>query len=655
MCGITGFYSRKAVVTEDKMNQIIGQMMNQIIHRGPDSYGSWIDKDNGLALGHRRLAIIDLSPEGHQPMHSISGRYVIVFNGEIYNYQILKKRLLDEVPQYASKFRGHSDTEVMLACIEHWGLEKAVQQFIGMFAFALWDKRERVLYLVRDRMGEKPLYYGWSNEVFLFGSELKSLVAYPNFRKDINREALTLYLRHNYIPSPYSIYNNIFKLNPGCILKLDTKNNQITINPYWSILEVVIQGIASPFTSEQEAITELEHLLKDSVKQQMLSDVPLGAFLSGGVDSSTIVALMQAQSNRPVKTFSIGFYEEGYNEAEFAKAVAKHLGTDHTEMYVSSEEALNVIPKIPEIYDEPFSDSSQIPTYLVCKLAKQQVTVSLSGDAGDELFGGYSRYLMSGIAWSKLKLLPTFSRRMAAKLIKGVDVEVWNRTLGWLAPFLFNRGEISSIGDKLNKIAEIIGVADYNDFYQRMVSHWKNPDNLVIGGKEPIYAFNNRNTKYDLKELDIYHQMMYLDSITYLPDDILVKVDRAAMNVSLETRVPLLDHRLVELAWRIPLSMKISDGQGKWILRQILYKYVPQKLIDRPKKGFGVPINEWLRDPLREWAENLLDRNKLLKQGFFNPAPIIQKWEEHKTGKRNWGYYLWDILMFQSWLENQNK
>lgn len=655
MCGFSGFYSKTGELFKDDIGNTIVSMLNQIIHRGPDSYGTWIESNDGIALGHRRLAIIDLSPEGHQPMHSISERYVIVFNGEIYNYQDLKKRLVNEAPVYNSKFRGNSDTEVMLACIEQWGIEKAVQQFTGMFAFALWDKKEKDLYLVRDRMGEKPLYYGWNNGVFLFGSELKSLVSYPNFRKEINRDALTLYLRHNYIPAPYSIYENIFKLNPGCILKLDTRKSEISINSYWSMSEVISKGITSQIISEDEAFNELEYLLRDSVKQQMLSDVPLGAFLSGGVDSSTIVALMQAQSNRPVKTFSIGFHEEGYNEAEFAKAVAKHIGTDHTEMYVTSKEALDVIPKIPDIYDEPFSDSSQIPTFLVSKLAKQNVTVSLSGDAGDELFGGYSRYSMSSKAWDKLKFLPTYSRIGAAKLIKAIDVEVWNKTLGWTSPILGINEKSSSVGDKLNKVAEVIGVPSYNEFYQRMVSHWKNPSEVVINGREPSYAFNNRDILQNRKnKLDIYHQMMYLDSITYLPDDILVKVDRAAMKNSLETRVPLLDHRIVELSWRIPLSMKVRNGEGKWILRQLLYKYVPRELIDRPKKGFGVPIDQWLRGPLREWSENLLDRNKLLQQGFFEPKLILEKWEEHKTGKRNWGYYLWDILMFQAWLEKQN-
>ncbi|MFY0214355.1 asparagine synthase (glutamine-hydrolyzing) [Bacillus cereus] len=653
MCGFTGYVTRNSNYSEKEMLEDLLQMNNSIIHRGPDSGGTWINAERGIALGHRRLAIVDLTPEGHQPMYSNSGRYVIVFNGEIYNFQKLKEKIIAYSPEYASKFRGNSDTEVILASIELFGIEKAVDSFIGMFAFSIFDLKENKLHLVRDRVGEKPLYYGWNNNHFLFGSELKSIVAHPHCHKEINRNALTLYLRHNYIPAPYSIYEGINKLEPGKHLILDLNSYKEEIRTYWSFENIITQGIYSKNNkSEDDILEELEWLIKDSVKQQMLADVPLGAFLSGGIDSSTIVALMQQQSSKPVKTFSMGFNEDAYNEAQYAKEVARYLGTDHTEMYVTPQEALNVIPKLPVLYDEPFSDSSQIPTFLVSQLAKQHVTVSLSGDAGDELFGGYSRYQLGANSWGKLGRIPEVLRTGGATALKGISVDNWNRYFNWLSPMLAKTGRRGAVGDKMHKIAEVIGVKDFDEFYQRLISHWKNPDEIIINGKEPNYAFTDLNRKLKLE--NPHQNMMYLDSITYLPDDILVKVDRAAMGVSLETRVPFLDHRIIEFAWKMPNSMKIREGTGKWALRQVLYKHVPQNLIDRPKKGFGVPIDQWLRGPLKEWCEYLLDGKRLNDQGILNPEPILQKWKEHKEGTRDWHYYLWDILMLQAWIEQNN-
>ncbi len=576
-----------------------------------------------------------------------SGRYVIAFNGEIYNHLELRRELQE------TGFKGHSDTETLLAGVDAWGLEETLKRCVGMFALALWDRQERVLTLARDRIGEKPLYYGWQNGVFLFGSELKALKAHPAFAGVINRDAITLQLRHNYIPAPYSIYQGIFKLLPGTVLRVQgaSGERQGEPVPYWSFVDAVARGQETSFAGDEaEAVFALDTLLRDAVAHQMMADVPLGAFLSGGVDSSTIVALMQTQSSLPVKSFTIGFHEKGYNEAKHAKAVARHLGTDHTELYVTSQQARDVIALLPRMFDEPFSDSSQIPTFLVSQMTRQHVTVSLSGDGGDELFWGYNRYFLAVRLWQMFKFISGPRRYGISRAIQAVSASRWDRITMLLMPFL--PVGMRNVGDKAHKLAEILAARTPAEIYQMLVSHWRHPTDVVIGASEPVTALTSSITWPDLADFESC--MMYLDSVSYLPDDILVKVDRAAMANSLETRVPMLDHRVVEFAWRLPLSMKIHEKQGKWILRQVLYKYVPKELIERPKMGFGIPLDSWLRGPLRDWAESLLDGTRLRQEGYFNPAPIRQKWEEHLSGKRNWQYHLWDVLMFQAWLEKEN-
>ena len=629
-----------------ELTSSVRSMVAAIRYRGPDDSGVWCDERAGIGLGHARLSILDLSPEGHQPMVSVSGRYVIVFNGEVYNFAELRS----ELEIVGQKFRGHSDTEIMLAAFEEWGIEKAVPRFVGMFAFALWDRHTRTLTLGRDRLGEKPLYYGWQGETLLFGSELKALRAHPAFMAEVDRNALALLLRHNYIPAPYSIYQGISKLLPGCLLTVSLSQRNPRIAPYWSGKQAIEAGVTHPFEgSESTAVSALEALLKDAVGQQMVADVPLGAFLSGGVDSSTVVALMQAQSSRPVKTFTIGFHEEGYDEAPHAKSVARHLGTEHTELYVMPKEAMSVIPRLPALYDEPFSDSSQIPTFLVSELARRHVTVSLSGDGGDELFGGYNRYFWATNIWRRVGWAPQPMRSALAGALMALPPSAWNGVFMSLSRFLPVGWRYANPGDKLHKLAEVLAVRTPEEIYLGLVSHWKQPTEVVRGSHEPPTVLTDPARWADLPDFE--QRMMYLDQMTYLPDDILTKVDRAAMGVSLETRVPFLDHRVVEFAWSLPLSMKIRHGQGKWLLRQVLYRHVPKELMERPKMGFGVPIDMWLRGPLKGWAEELLDEARLQREGYFNPRPIRRKWAEHLTGRRNWSYYLWDVLMFQAWLE----
>jgi asparagine synthase (glutamine-hydrolysing) len=644
MCGLAGFIDRDIHYPE----AVLQRMTDAIKHRGPDDEGHWCDKDAGVALGHRRLSILDLSPAGHQPMHSASGRFVIAFNGEIYNHGLVRA----ELERLAHRqWRGHSDTEVILEAFETWGVEAATKRFIGMFGIALWDRKERVLHLIRDRLGEKPLYYGMVGTSFLFSSELKAMCCFPNWEGVINRDALALLLRHNYIPAPYTIYKGIHKLQPGTILSLPlhSKGNS-TLAHYWSAREAAERGLADPFIgTDDQAIIQLDELLRDAIFRQMEADVPLGAFLSGGVDSSAIVALMQAQSSRPVKTFTIGFHEKGYNEAVHAKQVAQHLGTDHTELYINPSDALDVIPRLPSLYDEPFSDSSQIPTFLVSQLTKNFVTVSLSGDAGDELFGGYNRYFWGKDIWNKIGWMPTGMRSIFANGLRLLSPQAWNGAFSACCALLPDSFKQRTPGDKLHKLAGVLDVSHPIEMYKRLVSHWQDPAQIVLQSNEPPTALTDRSIW--LSDENFTLQMMYMDLITYLPDDILVKVDRSAMGVSLETRVPFLDHRIVEFAWRLPLSMKIRNGQGKWVLRQVLYNYVPRELIERPKTGFGVPIDTWLRGPLRDWAESLICEERLKEEGFFHPAPIRKKWLEHLSGKRNWQYYLWDVLMFQAWLE----
>ncbi|HED39661.1 MAG TPA: asparagine synthase (glutamine-hydrolyzing) [Chromatiales bacterium] len=668
MCGIAGFLDFQCAVDEAKAQSIVRSMADRLYHRGPDDSGVWCDAGVTVALAHRRLSIHDLNPSGHQPMISASSRYVIIFNGEIYNFQTLREELTHGSKEEGMQWRGHSDTEVMLAAIDQWGLDKAVQRFDGMFAFALWDRKKRQLHLVRDRMGEKPLYYGWLDTTLVFASELAALKVHPGWCAQINRDSLALYMRHNYVPAPYSIYSGIYKLSAGCRLtiSIDHPTSGVGFCPhpvvddgvgfspvsYWSARSAVEAGEARPFTgNESEATKSLDTLLRGVVKRQMSADVPLGAFLSGGIDSSLIVALMQSQSMEPVKTFTIGFNEAEYNEAIHAKRVADHLGTDHTELYVSPQQAMAVIPQLPALYSEPFSDSSQIPTFLVSQMAKQAVTVSLSGDGGDELFAGYNRYFWGRAIWKRIGWMPLWVRHAVARLLKVVPPQNWDFLFKLLSFVLPSRLQQRQAGDKLHKLAEILDVATPEAMYLRLVSHWKDPASIILGGGEPRTVLTDASQWAELP--DFTQRMMFLDMVSYLPDDILVKVDRASMGVSLESRVPMLDHRVVEFAATIPLSMKIRGGESKWLLRQVLYQYVPKALIERPKMGFGVPIDHWLRGPLRDWAEALLNEQRLRDEGFFNPEPIRNIWAEHLGGRHNWQYYLWDVLMFQAWLENE--
>lgn len=652
MCGLVGFIDGSHKFSNEQKTSFIKKMSDTLFKRGPDDFGHWNDSTSQVYLGFRRLAILDLSSAGHQPMTSQSLRYQIVFNGEIYNHLELREEL--ESLQGKIQWRGHSDTETILAAIEKWGLEVAVLKLVGMFAFALFDSFTNTLTLGRDRAGEKPLYYGFQGKenVFLFGSELKALKAHPVFENDIDRGALSLFLRYNYVPAPHSIYKGLRKLIPGTLLTIDLKNLTTKETIFWSGTEQSVKSALNPTTeTAEQAIGSLETLLKKAVRQQMISDVPLGAFLSGGIDSTTVVALMQAQSNQKIKTFTIGFHEKGYNEAQFANEVAIHLGTDHTELYVTAAQAMDVIGKLPEIYDEPFADSSQIPTFLVAELAKKSVTVALSGDAGDELFGGYNRYHMGSSLWPKISQIPKPLRSLLSHSVGRISPESWNTIGEKVESLISDKYKLSNFGDKFYKGASVIGAASIEELYYSLLGHWQNPESVVINGHEPETFF--KNAANELNNLDPIQKMMILDFQGYLPDDILVKVDRASMGVSLEARVPFLDHRVIEYAWSLPLSFKLREGQTKWILRQVLYKYVPAQMMERPKKGFSIPIDSWLRGPLKEWAENLLDEDRLKKEGFFHPLAIREKWEEHLSGKRNCSEHLWSVLMFQAWLNEQ--
>lgn len=653
MCGLAGFIDGTGASPIDQWPLLLQRMGDAIRHRGPDDSGIWTDANAGVGLVHRRLSILDLSPAGHQPMESATGRYVIVFNGEIYNHLKLRSDLARKYfisGQSEPNWRGHSDTETLLAGFEAWGFEGTLKKCVGMFAIAIWDQGEKTLTLARDRLGEKPLYYGWQGKTFLFGSELKAIKAHPAFSASIDRNSIALLMGFNTIPAPYSIYQGIQKLMPGSFLTISMKIQDAQPQVYWDAHRVIESGLAQPFAgSPEEAVNTLETILKEAVAQQMVADVPLGAFLSGGVDSSAIVAMMQSQSARPVRTFTIGFNEAHFNEAQHAKVVAKHLGTDHSELYVTSNQALDVIPLLPNLYCEPFSDSSQIPTFMVSQLARQQVAVALSGDGGDELFGGYNRYVMGQKLWGKLSCLPVPVRQALARLIISVSPKKWNQILGPLQGFLSSRLAQTNIGDKFHKGAGVMAAGSPAELYEMLTTQWSRPADLVIGATQvPILLTSiDKQPRTD----DFIHQMMALDMLTFLPDDILTKVDRAAMGVSLETRVPMLDHRVVEFAWQLPLSYKLHDGVGKWPLREVLYKHVPKALIERPKMGFGVPIDTWLRGPLRDWAENLISESRLKNEGYFNPRPIRQKWAEHLSGQRNWQTQLWNVLMFQAWLE----
>jgi asparagine synthase (glutamine-hydrolysing) len=647
MCGIAGFMGGKCR-SRTEMATTLARMNRSLRHRGPDHSGMFIDDDAGVGLAHTRLSVIDLSPAGNQPMASPSGRYVIVYNGEIYNQGEIRDEL--ESAGLAPVWVGHSDTETLVAAIEAWGIRRALERLSGMFSFALWDRVSRVLTLARDRLGEKPLYYGRQDRSgpFLFGSEIKSLAAHPQFARQIDRRALTLLLRYNYIPAPFSIYNGISKLASGCFLTVD-ESDQPKIHEYWSGAAVAEAGRANPLNlDDEDAVDELEQRLEAAIGRQMIADVPLGAFLSGGVDSSAVTALMQKLSSRPVKTFTIGFHESDFNEAEYAKAVAAHLGTDHTELYVTASEARAIIPQIPVIYDEPFADSSQIPTYLVSALAREHVTVALSGDGGDELFGGYNRYLLTNELWCLISAIPKTLRVAMANALTLISPTTWTN-FGNLAPRILPRIlQVSRLGDKIHKGAPLLHSDSVADLYAGMISLWPDPGSIVIGGTEP--PSQATGLVPPLAGLDSVERMMALDMLGYLQDDILVKIDRAAMAVSLETRVPYLDRDLVEFAWRLPFDTKIRGGQTKWILRQLLYRYVPPQLIERPKMGFGIPLGDWLRGPLRDWAETLLDEQRIRDEGYLHPEPIRRMWETHLRGAMDEQYRLWGVLMFQSWL-----
>jgi len=619
---------------------VLARMSHAILHRGPDQNAEWIDSEAGIGLASRRLAIIDLSEAGHQPMHSASGRYVLSYNGEIYNHRDLRAEL--EQAGKAPQWRGSSDTETLLAGIEAWGLAATLRRAVGMFAFALWDRLDRILHLARDRIGEKPMYYGWQgrgrDSAFLFGSELKALACHPAFDGDLDRDALAGFTRGGYVPAPQSIYRNISKLTPGCILTLDGSGNP-RVEPYWSLAEVIDHGTIDPvLPSDEDVVDELESVLARAVAGQLIGDVPLGAFLSGGIDSSTIVALMQRASPVPVQTFTIGFEDARFDEAPFAREVARHLGTDHHELTVSAEDALAVIPKLPSIYDEPFADSSQIPTFLISQLARRRVTVALSGDGGDELFAGYDHYVLAERIWRRIRKIPRPVRSAGGAILGSIPPGVWHG----VAKVANIQRRHSTFSDQMGRGARLLGAGSPMELGQGITQRWQG-DSIVIGADH----VGGKST-YDLGPVE---SLMALDLENYLPDDLLVKVDRAAMAVSLETRAPYLDHRVVEFAWRLPVEFKMRGQKTKWLLRRLLQRYVPEHLFERPKRGFSVPIDEWLRGPLRDWAEELLAPDRLRDDGYFRPGPIRAAWDAHLSGRSNRQAQIWTILMFQAWLE----
>lgn len=644
MCGITGYLARPGD-SAPVMEARVADMMRAIAYRGPDSQGHWVDAETGIALGHLRLAIVDLSEAGAQPMTSVSGRYVMVYNGEIYNYTDLRDEL--EAAGQAPNWRGHSDTEVLLAGFEAWGLDATLKRAVGMFAIALWDREDRTLSLARDRMGEKPLFYGWqgagADKALLFGSELKALAQHPAFEGRVNRHNLPEMLRHGHIGEDRAIYEGIGKVRPGEIVTITGENAEK--RAYWSGAETAIRE-KDDYASPEAAVEALEALLINAVDRQMMSDVPLGAFLSGGIDSSTVVALMQHLSDRPVHTFSIGFHEERYNEAEHARAVAAHLGTHHTDLYVDEATLLGVTPMLATMYDEPNADSSQIPTYLVSKLAREHVTVALSGDGGDELFCGYDRYRQGRDLLARLGKLPRPLRQAMAGGVRALPRGLIDGVMEPLRPT--PQGKENN-GQRMRRLADYLRSAGTDDLHKKLVSRWRFPEAAVPGAVPPPTLLDVNAP--DRGQLGDMERMMQLDMLTYMPDDILAKVDRATMAVSLESRAPFLDHRVVEFAWGLPIDLKHRDGFSKWALRQVLYKHVPSALIDRPKMGFEVPIGLWLRGPLKDWAAALLEPSRLRNEGWFDPDVITTHWQDHLSGRANWGMQLWPVLMFQAWLE----
>ncbi|WP_031482595.1 asparagine synthase (glutamine-hydrolyzing) [Maridesulfovibrio frigidus] len=649
MCGIAGLIDFSKSTNSDQLRQIAKNMGFAQSTRGPDGSGQWADPESGIGLDHRRLAIIDLTEEGVQPMTSRSGRFVTSYNGEIYNYQDLRAEL-EKTTEFQG-WRGHSDTEVMLEAIEQWGFEKALKSFSGMFAIALWDRDEKKLFLARDRMGEKPLYYSTQNNKFLFGSELKALMACENFERKVDRNSLSSYLRYHYVPAPRTIFKNVYCLMPGTWLSVSQDGTVSDPAEYWSLLDSAREAESKIFTAPDSAIIEtLEDLLLKVVEREMISDVPLGAFLSGGIDSSLIVALMQQCALAPVKTFTIGFDDEAYNEANDAKLVAQHIGTEHTELYVSPKDALEIIPSIPQIWDQPFSDASQIPTHLVSRMTRDHVTVALSGDGGDELFAGYNRHFRGCSLWKHLERIPISLRSIAAKAILGITPADLDEIVDVLKPIIPKKLHMRLPGQKLHKLANVMDADSASEYYSALTSNWLNPETIVMSGRETVSPFQNYSRQPSTKNLTAW--MQFMDAATYLPDDIMTKVDRAAMAVSLETRAPFLDHEIVEFSQRLPMHLRTQNGQGKHALREILYKHVPKNLIERPKMGFGIPIGDWLRGPLREWAEELLSPERIADDGYFNGRTVQKAWREHLSGTKDNQYRIWNILVFQSWMDH---
>jgi asparagine synthase (glutamine-hydrolysing) len=650
MCGLTGIWTTGS---RDGLSETVRRMTAALAHRGPDAEDTWVDVDAGTALGHRRLAVIDLTTQGAQPMHSACGRHVLTFNGEIYNHQDLRREL--EAAGKAPIWRGTSDTETLLAGFVVWGVAATLKRAVGMFAVALWDRRERSLTLARDRLGEKPLYYGWvgngANAAFVFGSELKALRVVPGFDATVDRGALALFMQFSAVPAPYSIYRSVRKLDAGCMLSVRSDglaSRAVSIEAYWQLKDVCRAGLAAPFGSETEALEAVEAGIGTAVRGQMIADVPLGAFLSGGVDSSAIVALMQANSAKPVKTFTVGFDEDGFDEAPFAATVARHLGTDHQEIRITPAETIEFIPGIAAIYDEPFGDSSQIPTTLISRAARRDVTVVLTGDGGDELFGGYNRYTWRHRYWRPFEHLPSVVRRGVGHSIKALPVRAWS-----MIDKVTTRYSHDAFGDKALRMADRLQtVRGHDDLYRSLVVDWPGDATLVLGATPQASKLDDPGLDVDIMHPE--QRMMYWDSLTYLPDDILTKVDRAAMSTGLETRVPFLDHRLIELVWRLPFDMKIRQiaghSQTKWALRKVLHKYVPDDLIDRPKAGFSIPVGLWLKGPLKDWADALLDETRLRNDGYLDAVAVRRLWDEHQSGRRDWTVRLWNVLMFQAWL-----